>query len=158
MDLSSYGVRDDANIDRSTAGVTGNRRGAGSSSGSSGCGCGWREDVDVLGRRVVGVDVVDGEYGGPWGVIVEEDELVVDVIPPLSSKSEPHESLFLANLLCIGRPFPRTQRRPLSAIKTRERHTDTTYPTCYASETASRPHYTERRNNSTRLDSAESGP
>lgn len=85
MDLSSYGVRDDANIDRSTAGVTGNRRGAGSSNGASGCGCGWC-DVDVLGRRVVGVDVVDGEYGGPWGVIVEEDELVVDVILVLSSE------------------------------------------------------------------------
>ena len=28
MDLSSYGVRDDANMDRSIAGVTGNRRGA----------------------------------------------------------------------------------------------------------------------------------
>lgn len=99
MDLSSYGVRDDANIDRSTAGVTGNRRGAGSSDGASGCGCEWC-DVDVLGRRVVGVDVADGEYGGPWGVMVEEDELVVDVILVLSSKAGVF--FLLAILLCIG--------------------------------------------------------
>lgn len=109
MDLSSYGVRDDANIDRSTAGVTGNRRGAGSSIGVSGCGCGWR-DVDVLGRRVVGVDVVDGEYGGPWGVMVEEDELVVDVILVLSSKAE---AFFGGKTcyVCIGHPPLPFQRR-----------------------------------------------
>lgn len=57
----------------------------------------------MLGRRVVGVDVADGEYGGPWGVTVEEDELVVDVILVLSSKAG---VFFVGKLVMYWARFP----------------------------------------------------